>query len=99
MAPIYIGAEELSRKTNSHGQKSLREIMEDLRNVNVLQTAIDGDNPVDRSKNVVTNANDIMVQHAAEYSISESGLEARMYEMFDTCCKKSFSSHIVVLIH
>ena len=90
MAPIYIGSEKLSRD-KPRSKRDLRHIMESLRQSTVLQASSDGDNAIDRSKNVVTNATNTMVEHAAEYSISEPDLEERMYEMFDICRKKPCS--------
>ena len=88
MAAMYIGSEKLARETKPRSKKYLRQIMEDLRQSTVLQASIHGDNSIDRSKNVVTNAVGVMNEHAAEYNISEPDLEQRMYEMFDICRKQ-----------
>lgn len=92
MAPIYIWSERLSREKSQSDKKDLRQIMEDVRQSTVLQASIDGDNSLDRSKNVVANATNPMVEQAAAYSISEPDLEERLYEMFDICRKKPRSS-------
>jgi hypothetical protein len=84
MAPIWIESEKQAKPSG----KTLRQLMEETRENSILKPAIDGENTIDRSKNVATNAAEEMIKSAAQYTISGDQLEERMYEMIDTCCKK-----------
>ena len=61
--------------------------MERVRESEDLRGSIDGDNKIDRSKNVASNAMQKMVEYAAQYRITDDQLEDRMDEMIDTCCR------------
>lgn len=89
MGPVFTESERLARESSGVGHKSLRELMEDMRADKVLASSIDGDNQIDRSKNVADHATKQMVDYAAQYSLSEDQLEEKMHEMIDTCCMRS----------
>lgn len=88
-APIWLESEKLAGGPLQPGKKTLREIMEEIHNNEILRASIEGPNPVDRIKNVADNAIEEMIKYGAEYSISESQLQERIDEMIDTCCKNS----------
>ena len=87
MAPIFTESEKLAGGAGKPGEKALRQLMEEMRESGDFWASSDGDNKIDRSKNVADNATPGVVEYAAQYSISDIQLEDRMDEMIDTCCK------------
>jgi Questin oxidase-like len=92
IAPIFTESEKLAGGPRQSGKKTLRQIMEEIRESNSLRASIDGENAIDRTKNVADNAGQEMIKYAAQYSISDDQLENRMNEMIDTVCKKLTTS-------
>ena len=90
MEPVYIESETLAGGPRQPGQKTLRQLMQEMRENKILRTSIDGNNLIDRSKNVADNAMQKLIEYAAQYSISDDQLEDRMYEMIATCCNELF---------
>ena len=89
MGPVYIESAQQALLQKGQTGKSLRELMEQMRTERNLKSSIDGSNKIDRSKNVVSNAEKTMVDYIAQYTINDQRLEESMYEMVDTCCKQS----------
>lgn len=89
IAPIYLEAEKLASASGRPGKMSLREIMEELRASNNVRAVIDGNDKIDRSKNVADNAMQKIIQYASKYSLSDSQLEDKVNEQINTCCKHS----------
>ena len=87
IAPIFLDAEKAAGGPRQHGNKTLRQIMEEIRTNDILRDCIDGDNKIDRTKNVADNATKEMVKYASQYSIADDQLDAKMDEMLETCCK------------
>lgn len=89
IAPIFLESEKQAGGPRQKGKKTLLQIMQEIRENKTLRGCIDGDNPIDRTKNVADNATNEMVKYAAQYSVSEDQLQERMDEMYDTCCKRA----------
>ncbi|KAK5704726.1 hypothetical protein LTR17_021640 [Elasticomyces elasticus] len=85
MGRLYNDAENLAGGSRQPGKKTLRQIMEEMRDNEALRTSSEGNNKIDRSKNVADNAAQEMINYAAQYSISDGQLEERVNEMIDTC--------------
>ena len=86
MAPIFIESENAAGGPRQPGKKSLRQLMEEMRESETLRSSIDGKNLIDRSKNVADNAAQEMIEYGAQYSLIDDQLEGRVDEMIDTCC-------------
>jgi hypothetical protein len=85
MGPIFIEAESLAGGAGQRGDKSLRELLEAAREDPRLTSSMDGENKIDRSKNVADHATRPMAEYAAQYTLSEDQLTERVHEMVDTC--------------
>jgi hypothetical protein len=85
MGPIFVEAESLAGGSGQRGDKSLREILEAVREDARLTSSMDGENKIDRSKNVADHATPSMVEYAAQYNLSEDQLTERVHELVDTC--------------
>ena len=90
MAGFFSESEKLAGGPRQPGENTLRQIMESMRDKHAFQTSINGQDKVDRSKNVMDNAGQEVIRYASQYSISPDQLEERMYEMVDTCCEDVF---------
>lgn len=87
--PIFTTSEKLAGGPRQPGQKSLRQLMEEVRGDEVLERSIEGPYVRDRSKNIADNAMTHMVRYTSQYSISDHQLEERLEEMIDTCGKQA----------
>lgn len=87
LAPFFLESEKLAGQPGQPGKKSLPEIMEEVRENKILHTASDGENAIDRTKNVLANATQEIIRYAAQYHISEDQLNEKLDELIDTCCK------------
>ena len=88
IAPIFLESEKLAGGPRQPGKKTLRQIMEEMREDKALEGSLYGNNPIDKTKNVADNATQEVIKYAAQYSISDDQLDERMREMIDTVCKK-----------
>ena len=87
LVPIFTEAEKRAGGPGQAGNKTLRKIFEDIRTNPILKASIDGNNPIDRTKNVADNATEEFIKYAAQYSISDEQLQGSIDEMVDTCCE------------
>jgi hypothetical protein len=85
MGPIFIQAEALAGEPGKRGDQSLRELLEAAREDARLTSSMDGENKIDRSKNVADHAQSPIAEYAAQYTLSEDQLTERVNEMVDTC--------------
>lgn len=86
MGPVFIEAEKVAGGAGRPGKASLHDIMQEMRQDQTLHSSPNGENKIDRSKNVADHAKDRMVEYAARYSLSEEQLTESLHEMIDTCC-------------
>lgn len=88
MGPMFIDSEKLAGGDGIDGKKTLHQLMEEVRLDHKLRSAPNGENKIDRSKNVADHAAQTMIEYAAQYSLSEAQLSERMNELIDTCCTR-----------
>lgn len=93
--PIFTISEKHAGGPRQQGQKTLRQLMEEVRTDEVLKQSIEGPFVRDRSKNIADNAMTQIIKYTAQYSISDDQLEERLDEMVDTCGKTLCSFNVV----
>ena len=85
---IFTISEKLAGGPRQPGQKTLRQLMDEVRRDEVLKKSIEGPYVRDRSKNIADNAMTHIIKYTAQYSICDLQLEERLHEMIDTCSKQ-----------
>lgn len=85
MGPVFIEAERQAGGAGQHRKTTLRQLLEEVREDRTLHSSPNGDNKIDRSKNVANHATDRVVEYAARYSLTQEELSESLHEMVDTC--------------
>lgn len=95
LEPFFLEAEKLAGGPGQTGKKTLAEIMAEIRENKKLVASSDGNNEINRPKNVMVNAPEEAIKYAAQYSLSADQLDERVDEMIDTGSKSLLPSRNV----